>query len=297
MNPTLDAATPTADDATPEGDWVEAGCYAGAREAFEHGLVVLAMGGEYWLRREPDGGGFRLLVPAGMEEPAREQLAIYERENAGWPPPPKTDAAGRTGWRAALVVALLWAWVTIGAFAAQQRWPRLTEAAAMDARAVFADGEGWRAFTALFLHADLGHLLSNLGGGVFLFATVLAVWGVRRGAALLALAATAANLLVAAIIYPEEYRSLGASTALFAALGLLTGRATRIVASAAASGKGRAMLPPLGAGFTLLMLHGAGEAGVDTPAHAAGFCVGLLVGLVRARGPVDGGRGPRSAGE
>lgn len=284
-----------------DGAWAEAGRYATADAGFAHGLVVLAMGRAYWLRE--DAAGFRLLVPVESAEAVRAQLELYDRESAGWPPVAvsawRRGDGAPTRWLEALFVALLWAWGAIAGFAAQQRWPEATEALAMDARRVFAEGEWWRVFTALFLHADAGHLISNLGGGAFLFAVVFSMWGWMRGAALLAVSAAAANLAIGAAYYPAEYRSLGASTALFAALGLLTGRALRRAISGAAGaaeadGKRtriwRAAWVPLGAGATMLMLFGAGsgEVRVDVPAHAAGFCAGLVAGFVFT--PMRGGQ-------
>jgi Uncharacterized membrane protein (homolog of Drosophila rhomboid) len=268
-----------ADGDAPESGWAEAGRYASEAEGFEHGLVVLAMGGAYWLREEPDGNGYRLLVPEEAATEVRTQLELFDRESRGWPPPRRESAIGRK-WGVACFLSLLWVLIEMGAFAAQIRRPWVTDLLAMDARALFAGGEWWRPFTALFLHADLGHLATNLGGGVFLVATVLAAWGARRGGVLLAGAAMAANAAVGAVYYPSEYRSLGASTALFAALGLLTGRAARR-AAARASGRypgWRVALTPLAAGTTMLMLFGAGDLPVDVPAHAAGFVMGLVAG-------------------
>lgn len=261
--------------------------YASEKEAWDHGLVPLAMGLHCWIDAEPESGRHRLWVEAAEADAVREQLRRFEQENAGWPPPrrvePRARDAGGVWW-----LALMWACVVCAVFAGQGRWSGLTEAAAMDARAVFAGGEWWRAFTALFMHADAGHLISNLGGGVFLFAAVLLGFGRARGGMLLACASVAANLAVGAAYYPAEYRSLGASTAVFAALGLVTGRAVRmILAESAGMRSWRAAWVPLGAGATMLMLYGAGAeaARVDVPAHAAGFLAGLLAGFVFARPP------------
>lgn len=281
----VDPIAPAAEGELAPGEgWAEAGAYDNAAAGFEHGLVVLAMGFPYVLRENADGrGDFRLLVPPEAKEAVREQVELFDRENAGWPPAPHREVLPRR-WRESLFLALLWAWVAIACFAVQQRWPELTEVAAMDARAVFSDGEWGRPFTALFLHANAEHLISNLAGGVFLFAVVLSTWGRVRGAALLVAAAVLANFAVGAAYFPGEYHSLGASTALFAALGLLTGRALRL---ALAGGPGRlrpwrTTLTTLGAGVTALMLYGGGEAPVDVPAHLAGFLVGATVGCVFA---------------
>ena len=103
-------------------------------------------------------------------------------------------------------------------------------AGALDTQAVFDRGEWWRLGTALFLHADFGHLISNVLSGMFAFAAVLSTIGRRQGWLLLALASATGNLAIAALNYPGPYLSLGASTAIFAALGLLTGRAMHTVA-------------------------------------------------------------------
>lgn len=285
------ASAPENETAPGEG-WAEAGVYADAASGFEHGLVALAMGLPYVLREgagEAAGRGYALLVPPEARDAVRGQLELFDRENAGWPPAARREAIPRK-WRESLFLALVWAWAVIACFAAQQRWPELTEAGAMDALAVFAGAEWWRPFTALFLHAGADHLVSNLAGGVFLFAVLFSVWGRVKGALLLGLSAAAGNLAVGAARYPAEYRSLGASTALFAALGMLTGRALRRAATSSATVKDRAARGggasrswrsawvPLGAGVTMLMLYGGGEAPVDVAAHAAGFASGCVTG-------------------
>ena len=44
----------------------------------------------------------------------------------------------------------------------------------------------------------------------------------------IAIAAVAGNFAIAGLNYPGPYRSIGASTAVFAGLGLLTGRAIQL---------------------------------------------------------------------
>jgi rhomboid protease GluP len=92
------------------------------------------------------------------------------------------------------------------------------------------------------------------------------------------------NLAVGAAYFPAEYRSLGVSTALFAALGLLTGRALRLALTGGAGRlrPWRTTLATLGAGATALMLYGGGEGPVDVPAHLAGFLAGAPIGFVCA---------------
>jgi membrane associated rhomboid family serine protease len=265
----------TAGDASA-GDLAEAGTYATAAEGFDHGLVVLAMGRPYWLL--PRDSRFRLLVEPNALDTVRDELECFDRESVGWPPRPPAEAPAR---RTEAATPLLWALLLMAVYWCQVQWPeRLEDAGALDAQAVFDRGEWWRPGTALFLHADIGHLISNELSGIFAFSAVLSTIGRRRGWLLLALASVTGNLAIAALNYPGPYRSLGASTAVFAALGLLTGRAIRAVRLDRRSRRWQAVFAPLAAGITLLGLFGAGGIHVDVGAHATGFAAGVTWGFV-----------------
>jgi membrane associated rhomboid family serine protease len=270
------------------GDLAEAGVYESAAEGFDHGLVVLALGQPYWL--VASGAQFRLLVEPQALESVREEIACFDRESVGWPPSPPPE---RQAPRSEFATPAIWAVLVIAVYCGQGLWPgRLEDAGDMDSQALFDRGEWWRLATALFLHADPGHLVSNVLSGVFAFSAVLTTIGRRRGWLLLALASVTGNLAIAALNYPGPYRSLGASTAIFAGLGLLTGRAIR-----SASGDGRkrrwqSIFAPMAAGITLLGLFGAGGIQIDVGAHATGFAAGLVWGFIagisgRARGSAE----------
>lgn len=265
----------TGDDLLPD-DLGEVGSYVTHAAGSERGLVVLAMGESYWL--VPSEGGCLLLVESRVLERARDQVARYERESIGWPPRPVVDAGPERG--GSPVTPILWALVVAECFWAQGRWPALTERAAMDARAVFDHGEWWRIGTALFLHADTGHLISNALIGILLFTVVLSTFGRGAGWLLLAGASLTGNLLIAAIMYPAPYRSLGASTAIFAGVGLLTGRAIGTAGHKQHPHRWRAALVPLAAGFTILGLYGAGGMLTDVGAHVSGFVAGVGFGIL-----------------
>ncbi len=260
-------------------DLVEAGVYSTSAEGFEHGLVVLAMGESYYLA--PSDNGYRLLVEPAALAAVREQLAYFDRESIGWPPRPAVEE--RSVRRLELFTPLLWAFLVMAVFWGQGAWPGMwEEAGALDPRAVFDQGEWWRLATALFLHADVGHLVGNVLSGVFVFAAVVSTIGRRRGWLLLALASLAGSLAVAALNYPGPYRSLGASTAVFAGLGLLTGRAIRVLQRPGRPHRWRTVLGPLATGLTLLGLYGAGEVHTDVGAHLTGFAAGLVLGFAAA---------------
>ncbi|HWA87992.1 MAG TPA: rhomboid family intramembrane serine protease, partial [Opitutus sp.] len=270
--PATDQLTEAA-DGRPPGDLLEAGVYRTPAEGFEHGLVVLAFGWPYWLM--PGEGGFRLLVEPDAFGVVREQLAKFDRESAGWPPGPAADTAPDAP--AEIATPLLWLTAVFVSFDVQARWPEWTRWGAVDTHAIFGRGEWWRAFTALFLHADIGHLVSNALGGLLVFSALVSTIGRRRGWLLLGLAAVAGNLAAAAMHYPDEYRSLGASTAIFAALGLLTGRAVRAASRTTHPHRWRGLFVPLASGFAVLGLFGAGGVQIDVLAHATGFAAGLLL--------------------
>lgn len=287
-----DASTALAGGPLPDG-LVPIGEYASFAAGSEHGLVILAMGLPYWLM--PTDDRFVLLVERGGELAASDQLARFDRESVGWPPLPAEVRVARR--RAPFISPLLWALSVLAAFRAQQLWPAVTDLGALDAAALFARGEWWRPATALWLHGDVGHLVSNLVAGVFVFSVALATFGRRLGWTLLALASCGANFTSAAMQYPAPYHSVGASTAIFAGLGLLTGRALPLRRTRRDLHPWRGLFTPLGAGLTLLALYGAGGQRVDLGAHVCGFVAGLIAGAAAelARPAASGETSPPAA--
>ncbi len=272
-------ADATRDDASLPDNLAEAGFYRTTAEGFDHSLVLLALGDACWLM--PSDAGYRLLVESPAAARARLELANYDRESIGWPPLPAKESPART--QLDLVTPLFWAFAVIAVYRGQLSHPDWAAAGALDPAAIFGRHEWWRAATALFLHVDGGHLMSNLFAGVFVFSAMLAVFGRTRGWLLLGLAAVAGNLTVAAIHLSGPYLSMGASTAIFAALGLLTGRAVRIATSTGQARRWRSFFAPAAAGLIVLALYGAGGAQTDVLAHLSGFSAGAILGLVAGR--------------
>jgi len=249
----------------------------GSRPACEERAFVLhAVGIESEITW--DGDAWVLWTRAADESAARAQLQRYEREN----PPRRLHAlvepAHARAWLGSAgyaVVILLVAYLAgHRAFAAD--W---LSAGGLDTRA-FRGGELWRAVTAVTLHFDVAHLLGNLGFGMFFgwLAGQLLGPGVAWSGALAA--AVAANLLNASV-QPASHFSAGASTAVFALLGLLSAYAWRRRASAGDRWAYR--WAPLIAGVFLLAFTGVGGDSTDVLAHLTGFVMGALTGWLLAQ--------------
>jgi membrane associated rhomboid family serine protease len=141
-----------------------------------------------------------------------------------------------------------------------------------DAKAI-VHGQWWRVITALTLHADAGHAVGNaLLGGVLL--TLLAHNLGAGAASLLVLLAGALGTLAAAEVLRRDFVSIGASTAVFGALGAL----------AALPQHRRRAWVPLGAGIALLAFLGTSKR-ADLAGHLCGFLAGVLLGWVAGLAP------------
>ena len=138
-------------------------------------------------------------------------------------------------------------------------------------------GEWWRAVTALMLHADVAHFAGNLVFGAF-FAYLLGQYVGSGTAALAMLGGGAAGNLINAWLQVPDHRSIGASTAVFAALGVVAAQVAFGGTARYRSWAHRAS--PLVAGIGLLAYLGTGDEHTDIAAHLAGFLAGAAVGLL-----------------
>lgn len=303
-----------------ETTWSEVSRVANRRQCQEHVLVLQAVGipcGSMHVRKpEEDAAplgrmesarprdGRRLdewVVLARPQDAARARIELdrYERENVGWPPREIAGAPVSQGLYAALayatLLALVFVWQRNEQFGLE--WLREGRASAQLIRA----GEWWRALTALTLHADLQHILGNVVFGS-VFGVILAQ-SIGVGPAWLTIVASGAlGNLANAWIQDPSHASIGASTAVFGALGAQVAiewsrRGERRVARwkrwAPLVG-GLALLGWLGAGGSLREMASAREnlrqwdqtlETVDVMAHMTGFASGALIGLALARRP------------
>jgi membrane associated rhomboid family serine protease len=244
------------------------------RPCEERALVLTAVGIGALTRFE--AGWFVLTVDDVDLDAARRQLAAYESENRPLPPQPPHRMhphawLGSLGYAVCLVaVAQLLArgWVRLDAFDTGELYGAQVQA-----------GQWWRAWTALTLHLDPPHLVANLGAGMWF--GYLAGRYIGTGTAwLLTVSGAALANLMEGLLGAADHRSVGASTAVFTALGIMSAYAWR--ERLHLRQRWPARLAPLMAGLALLGWLGSSGEGTDLIAHVLGFGVGLLLGALAA---------------
>jgi membrane associated rhomboid family serine protease len=167
------------------------------------------------------GGAWILSVPPAAAAAARFEIAAYSAEARSAASGKQAPVLSRPGnpW---LGVGVYLAVIVGTAALASAMFVNLDWYARgrMDG-GLMLDGEWWRPLTALSLHADAGHLLGNAAFGSFFGYTVARYLG--NGFGWLAIVASGAlGNLINGLVSGADHRSIGASTAVFAALGLLS---------------------------------------------------------------------------
>ncbi len=268
----------------PSPGWLELR-RVGRRRAGELSLLLQSLNLPHRLREAP--GHVALDVPAPLFERAEFELERYEQENQGWPPRVERFRPVPTSFLGPAVYALV-----LGAMHAlahaTAHGSRLLQRGRVDSERI-QDGELWRTFTALTLHADLPHLAGNLFLGAALGHLCAQVVG--GGVAWLGiLGAGALGNLVNVWLHAGPHRSLGASTAVFGALGLLASLQWR--AWGTRRGGWVLRLAPFLAAGALLGFLGTGGEKTDVGAHVTGLLAGVSLGLT-FRGRTQGAPGAR----
>jgi rhomboid protease GluP len=247
------------------------------RHQADEWAVVLAAGSiPHRLRLRLDG--WALIVAAGDAEAAREALDAYDRENSadtvdvGADIPVPVRGAAAVG--VAVGLLLIGFFAVTGTRANGSVWFERGDASAERIVA----GEWWRTVTALTLHADAPHVLGNAAASVVLVGAVSQQLGPGVGLWLLLLAGAGGNALTA-VAHGAHHNSVGASTAMFGAIGILA--ATRVM-SRERRPAARKLWTVVAASLALLALLGTSP-DADFLAHLFGLLLGGVLGLVTAR--------------
>lgn len=226
---------------------------------------------------EPDGTAWQLLVPEQQLESARRELHLYEDANRNWPPamPAPRQLIGNTlpTLSVLILLATFHNLTLLGLSLPDHGIIDLYELGAAHS-ADIRGGKLWQCVTALTLHSGPVHLLANLTiGGAFI---MLLCRELGSGLAWsLLLASGALGNLINAWVQSPDHRSVGASTAVFGAVGILVAISTMLYRQQIQ----RRRLIPVAAGLALLAILGTEGKQTDLGAHLFGFITGVLCGV------------------
>jgi rhomboid protease GluP len=262
-------------------EWIDVGTYPTLDEAHERALVALAMGESIRVEHGDQPGEFDLQAESEAAVKISEEIRQYEAESEEVGKPkivPSNWARYPAGW----AHYAIWAVVLIVVFNLQQADPALSDRGASSSIGFMVKGEWWRPFTALFLHADLGHILGNLASGGLFGMLVSKSIGPFKAWVMILLSGTVGNVITSVTTCPDSFTSIGASTAVFGALGILSGIGLVENLREKVGMPWVRVLAPLLAGFVLLgWLGGAAPgSGTDVPGHVFGFSAGVVGGIL-----------------
>ena len=248
-------------------------------QAREHALVLTAMEIDNYI--EHKAPLWQVWVPEHLEQQATQQITLYTSENATPYEQPRPFETIDDGWRGVLAyLSVIWLIPTL-------QYYLNTDLAALGRlhSELVMQGELWRPITALTLHSDLPHIASNSFFGIVFGLLVGRNLGSGLGWLLVLVCGILANTLNA-LIQHDDFKSIGASTATFACLGLVPAFGWR---RGYFKGQGwvRGFAPMFAAIALLAFTGGFGSAKVDIFAHVFGFLFGIGMGLAVAHIKLD----------
>ena len=238
------------------------------------GLVLSSSGISYRVKR--GNKGWEVWVDEEIYDRALDTIKEYFEENQDTAPvlAPTEDEFQKTYtgiWAAVIISAWHMAFLSNNNIAEDIR---RYGASAMD----ILHGEWFRLVTALMLHADGFHLIGNMVGIALFGTAVCGIAGYGVGW-LMILATGIVGNFFNAVLMKAGHISIGASTAIFGAIGILAGH--QFYKRYRIPGKRVRAWLPLGGGLALLGFLGSGGHS-DLTAHLFGFMPGILLGILYA---------------
>jgi len=212
------------------------------------------------------------------EKRALQEIAAFMEENSEWPASAakkKLPLPVLTGYQPPTLLmmgALAIFYVITGPWSGNSAW---FTAGAVSGRQILEHGQWYRLVTALTLHADIVHLVGNILIGGVLVHFLCRLLGTGLGWFLILAAGTLGNLMNI-YLHGESHSSVGFSTAIFGAIGILSGYQAASKRSFAL----KEIFLPLAAGAGLLAFLGAGGQRTDLGAHFFGLLTGVVLGVL-----------------
>jgi rhomboid protease GluP len=244
-------------------------------QADTYGLVLDAYGLPYFSRRS--GGNWEIWVDEAIHDRALELIEKYIEENQhiSISDALETETHQRTFtgiWASLILMACS---ITVNMSGSVDRIVREYGASAYD----ILNGEIYRTVTALMLHASYPHLAGNMAGIAIFGTAVCNITGAGVGWLMILLTGILGNLANAAL-FRYGHISIGASTAVFGAVGILA--AYQLNRKIKIAGQRMKAWLPLAGGLALLGLLGSSKHS-DLTAHLFGFIAGICLGLLYAQ--------------
>ena len=222
--------------------------------------------------------GWQLLVPSSSLGAACTELHRFVEENRNWPPllPPVRPMIENTLPTLSVLILLATFYNLTGLdLTIMGRHPIDWIEIGNAHGSQILSGQWWRLATALTLHADWLHLFSNLMIGGFFVIYLCRDLGSGLAWSLLLASGMLGNLANAQVQLPS-HSSVGSSTAVFGAVGILGA-----ISMVRYRHHLRRRWPvPVAAALSLLALLGTEGKQTDLGAHLFGFIFGFSLGLL-----------------
>jgi rhomboid protease GluP len=238
--------------------------------ASEWSLVLLAMDIPHEIVKYPFG--WKIDVDDANRVPAQLQINLYEEENknSGLSAEP---AVNIDYFPIITPIIFILFYLYVHNTMHRIQW---LEIGAASSKGIL-NGELWRCVTALTLHDDLAHLYSNIALGVLAAIALCSEIGKGIGWFSILLSGAMGNFFNAFIQNPEN-RSIGSSTSVFGAIGMLG--VIHLLGKDKQRRK-RSWIYFAGALGLLGYLGSSGER-VDLGGHLFGFISGLFLGIINS---------------
>lgn len=241
-------------------------------QADTYGLVLSA----YHLPHSvaTSGSGWEIWVDETVRDRALELVLKYIEENRDFSLPDENETQDYQKtysaiWACSLLLACH---IAVNMSGYVEKIVRDYGASASD----ILNGEIYRTVTSLMLHATYPHLAGNIAGIAVFGTAVCSVTGAGVGWLMILLSGILGNLANAAVL-GYGHISIGASTAVFGAVGILAAYQLCTKMSIAEQ-RMKAWLPVAG-GLALLGFLGSGRHS-DLTAHLFGFMAGICLGVL-----------------